>query len=255
MKKMKGYFLADLRQLCKSGTWLIGIIGVAGALFFSLETGNRVFNENVVSMYTFASEMSGALLMYVFCAFPYGTVFSDELEHKYVRYRVVRGSQKGYVLSKAILIYASSVLVMLGGTLAFLLLCRIRFSWGDWQQAPDLETLAAGCYGDVLKSGNGLGYCMLYALHLGLLAGMLSLFAAFCSIHISNRVLVLVMPVVLYRILLSLDIRGYNVLVFEPPLLVVFPTDWQNLLFVSVLSLVPSFALTSGIYLSIKKKL
>lgn len=259
MKNLKGYLRTDLRRLWKSGMWIIGIIGVAGALFFSLKTGNVDFHEgvngNVVSTYVLATDMSGALMMYVFCALPYGTVFSEELEHKYARYGIVRGSLKGYVLSKSIVIYVSSVIVMMGGTLLFVLLYRTQLPWVDWQWASDLGTIAAGCYGDILKSGNNLGYCMLYALHLGLLAGMLSLFAAFCSIHIFNRVLVLVMPIVLWRILCSLNIKGYSVLIFHPIILVIFPNDWQNLLLILALSLVPSLALTAGIYQSLKRKL
>lgn len=260
MKNLKGYLRTDLRRLWESGMWIIGIIGVAGALFFSLETGNVGFNKgvngNVVSTYVFATAMSGALLMYTFCAFPYGTVFSEELEHKYARYGIVRGSLKSYVLSKSIMIYVSSAVVMLGGTLVFLLLYHIQFPWVDRKMLEsELGVWSAGSYGGILNSGNGLGYCMLYALQLGLLAGLLSLFAAFCSIHISNRVLVLVMPVVLWQILCSLDIKGYSVLIFHPENSVIFSNDWQNLLFILALSLVPSLALTVGIYQSMKRKL
>ncbi len=252
MKTLKNYLRANLRQLGRSYAWLVGMIGVAVFLFFALET-QGFYNNNVVSTYTFSTRMSGGLIIYVFCAFPYATKFCEELENKYVRYGVIRGNLKYYVLSKAVVIYFSSIIVMLGGTFLFLLLCRTQVPWMDWQWGNDYGSLTAGCYGDILQAERPLEYCMLYALHLGLLAGMLSLFAAFCSIYVSNRVLVLIMPVLLFRILVSVNINGYDIYIFYA--VRVFEKDWQNLLFTFLLSAIPSFLLTIGIYQGMKRKL
>lgn len=252
MKNFKGYFLTDIRRLGRGYTWCIGVIGVALFLFFSLETKGFV-NENVVSTYFVSTIMSGSMIIYVFCAFPYATVFSEELEHKYGRYSIIRGNLKSYVLSKSAVIYLSSIAVMLGGTLLFLLLCRTQIPWMEWA-ADDYGMELAGCYGSVLKAGNPLGYCMLYALHMGFLAGFLSMFSAFCSIHVNNKVLVLVMPVLMFRILVTVYIDGYNIYAFYA-YVKFFANDLYNFLFIFLASAVPSFLLMIGIYVSMKKKL
>ncbi|MDO4337225.1 MAG: hypothetical protein Q4C91_03950 [Eubacteriales bacterium] len=252
MKILRNYVKSDLRQLVKSYTWLIGMIGVAVFLFFALET-QGFYNNNVVSTYTFATMMTGALITYVFCAFPYATTFSEELEHQYARYCIIRGNLKWYVLSKSLVIYFSSIVVMLGGSFLFLILCRTQVPWMDWEVGNDYGSLLAECYGDILRANKPIVYCMLYALHTGLLAGMLSLVAAFCSIHISNRVLILVMPAFVFRILASLNIAGYNIYIFY--CFKIFEKNWQNFLFIFLLSAIPSLLLTIGIYQSMKRKL
>lgn len=252
MKFFMHYFKADIRRLCGNYAWYVGVIGVAFFLFFSLE-GRGYVNENVLFTYLFATNMSGALITYVFCAFPYAFVFGQDMEHKYIRYQLIRGDLKSYVLSKSVVIYLSSVITMICGTLLFLLLCRTQLQW------VSLETVAqdiskVGCYESVLKGGHYLIYCLLYALHMGILSGFLSLFAAFCSIYITNRVMVLVLPVLLFQVLTSININGYNIFVFYA-YVKVFANDWHNLLFIFGLSAVPSVALTMGIYQSLKKRL
>ena len=115
-------------------------------------------------------------------------------EHKYIRYNVIRGSLKSYVLSKTTVIYISSLSIMILGSVLFLFLCRTYVPWTDWSiDSYGIEL--NGCYGSILEEGHVILYCTLYALNLGLIAGALSNMAALCSVFISNTVLVLVFPV------------------------------------------------------------
>lgn len=253
VKNFMGYFRTDWRRLWKSGAWLIGMAGVAASLLFSLKTNEYFAGHSMVNDYVFATDMAGFLIAYVFCAFPYAAAFSEDWEHKYIRYEIIRGNRKGYVLSKSAVIYVSSIAVMLGGTLLFLLLYRILFPWteGNWDS---YETFFAGSYGSVLKAGKQAGYCMLYALNLGLLSGMLSLFAAFCSIYISNRVLVLTTPVLLLDVLENINIHGNSAYIFHLPVSI-SGSDWADQMLRLSLSLFPAMLLTTGIYQGIKHKL
>ena len=54
----------------------MGIIGVTVALFFSI-SGN--IQTTVISNFLYGTYGVGFLLAFVFCAFSYGTVYSDEL--------------------------------------------------------------------------------------------------------------------------------------------------------------------------------
>lgn len=253
MKGFMGYFRTDLRAFVKSGAWLIGMAGVAASLFFSLASDGFYFN-NVVELYVFATWMSGSLAAYVFCAFPYAAVFSGEMEHKYSRCAVIRGSLKGYVLSKAAVIYFSAVLTMLGGTMLFLLLCRTQLPWLNVQEGYDYGTLYSGCYSSILKAGKPFVYCMLGALNMGLLSGTLSVFAALCSLYISNRMLVLIIPVLLFDLLAAVNFNGYDVYIFYQGVKI-WNDGTMNFLFLFLLSVIPVLLLTAGIYLSMKRKL
>lgn len=257
MKYFRRYFRTDGQRLIRNYAWFVSVIGVMFSLFFSLETSG-FYNESTIGTYVFATNMTGFILTFVFCAFPYAAVFAEELEHKYIRYGMIRGNLKSYVISKIVVIYISSVVTMVWGTLLFVLLCHTQIAWISPEPLAaemELQMYASGCYGSLAENGHYLAYCMMHALHWGLLAGMLSVMAAFFSVYISNRVLVLILPAVFYRMLLILNIKKHNIRIFDPIHGSVFGCDWKNLLLVLGLSVVPSALLTIGIYKSLKKKM
>ncbi len=251
MKAFIGFFRMDLYRFIKKIYWLAGILGVTFFLFFSLETRGFI-NGNVVRTYLFSTAMSGHLAIYSFCAYSFAPVFGEDLEHRYIRSSIIRGDLRAYVLSKSLVIYLSSILVMLAGTLLFLFLCRTQVPWVDWN--ADSYGTETRSYGSLLEKDRPLAYCMLYALHMGLLAGMLSLFSAFCSVFITNRTLVLILPAFMMLLLALLPYGSHNIFIFYANGRH-FPKDWQNLLFVFLLSAVPSALLGAGIYHGLKKKL
>ena len=61
------YFLSDARRVLKSYEIYAAILGVAVSLYFSLENRGLV-NGNVLYTYVYATEMSGMMIAYVFCA-------------------------------------------------------------------------------------------------------------------------------------------------------------------------------------------
>lgn len=250
------YFCTDFRRLGKSYRWLFGIVGVAVALFFSLESTlfeKGLVNGNVLSTYIYSTVMTGSLITYSFCAFPFAGVYPEEREHKYIRYGVIRGNLKAYVLSKTAVIYISSVGVMILGTFLFLFLCRIQVPWTDWNR-DQYGMVLSGCYGSVMEQGHVLLYCGLYALNMGLVAGALSNMAALCSVFISNTVLTFIFPVLAFRILVSADIYGYNIYAFYA-YIKLFENDGINLLFLTVISVLVSAVSAVGCYLGLRRRI
>lgn len=223
--------------------WLAGISGVAAGLFLSMVTGGlqgEVFLlGNVVSNYIFVTNMAGMLLCYSFCAYPFATVFGEEQEHKYMACSVARGNLKSYVASKAAVVYLSSTLMMLGGTLLFLLLCRTQVPWTDWELAgkSDYVGLLADYYGGLLENGHPLAYCMAHALNLGMLSGALSMAAALGAVFIRNRLLQLVTPVFAHLALEWVDVCGYGISSFY------VGAPWES----SLANLLTLFAVTAGL--------
>lgn len=245
-----GYVKVNLLQITKSWLWAVGIIGVTVSLFFSLQTDG--LQNDVVSTYTFSVAMTGWLISFSFCAFVYATAFCEEMNHKYIRYNVIRGNLKSYVAAKAVAIYLSSLFTMFLGTFLFLLICRMQIPWTDWGSA-NYGVLYAGCYANILKGNHPLLYCLMLSVHLGLLAGFLSLIAALCSVYISNRILILVAPIFAWRLLAEININGYSIYDFEGAK--VFDADWKTFLYLFGITVLGACLVTVGIYKSIKQKL
>lgn len=252
-KKATHYFKTDLERLLKRYGFYISVLGVAMALFFALEDYG-VINNSVMDTYISGTEMSGMMLVYIFCAFPYAPVIVEDIENKYVRCQLIRGDLRRYVASKIFVIYASSIVVMVAGTCVFLALLRTQIAWED-PFASDLGVLMAGSYADLLLEKRYFLYCFFYSLQLGLLAGTLSVFAAFVSLYISNKVTVLAIPMLAYQILLNasgtatiniFSFRAYNK---------IFSNNFCHFSAVVCLSLLPVFLCTAGIYKKLKDRL
>ena len=191
----RGYFLTDIGRVFKKKDTYIGMMGVTVALFFSI-SGN--IQTTVISNFLYGTYGVGFLLSFVFCALSYGTVYSDELENYYIRYSVVRGGLKRYVISKTAVIFISSVLVMVAGCGVFGILCSLHMPWADFQVC---EELRYGGYAWLIERKRYVLWILAYGLQWGLLAGSLSQIAAFASLYITNRLLVLTVPVFCYQII------------------------------------------------------
>ena len=101
-------------------------------LFFSLESvlfQKGLENGNVLSTYVYSTNMTGFLIAYSFCAFPFAGVYPEEQEHKYIRYNVIRGSLKSYVLSKTTVIYISSLSIMISVSYTHLDVYKRQMLW------------------------------------------------------------------------------------------------------------------------------
>ena len=77
---------------------------------------------------------------------------------------------------------------------------------------------------------------------------------ALCSVFISNTVLVLVFPVLAFRVLVSVNIADYNIYAFYA-YTKIFASDGVNLLFLTVISVGISALSAAGCYWGLKKKM
>ena len=247
------YIVADLKRLLKGYEFYVSFLGVAAVLFFSLEDVG-VSDAGVVFTYVFATDMTGMMLTYVFCAWPFATVFCEDLERKYIRYAVGRGNLKSYVISKIAVIYSSSVVSMIIGTVFFICICRTKVPWVDWK-TMDFPVLLAGSYGNLLSEGHYFSYCILFALQLGFFAGTLSVSAAFLSTYISNKVTVLVFPVLIYQILAECSRIGIHYSFYFRAYNKILISNWQNIIGVFLLSIIPVVFLTFGTYKKLQTRL
>lgn len=198
---VQSYFCRDLRRIFeRKETWL-AVVGVVASLFFALEKTEN-FDASVIYVFVFSTESAGFILTFIFCALPYGGAYSEDLETHYIRYMVGRGNLRNYCLGRTLSVFLSSVFIMTAGCVFFGILCHSRLEWLD---ADTYEQLAGWIgYRGWLTKGWYLPWFIIYGLQWGLYAAVLTLAAAFCSLFISNRMLVLIVPALLDQLLVEL---------------------------------------------------
>lgn len=250
------YLRADILRLIKNYPIYLAVLGVVVSIWFSLENyafEEGMVNRSVLDTYSTATEMSGIMIAYAFCAFSYATVFCEDLENKYARYSINRGSAWRYVLAKSIVIYGSSVVTMVLGSLLFVAFIRLKIPWlSDFAQQ---DIYLVGMYGSLVEGEHYWTYIFLCALQMGMLAGVLSLAASFLSMFVSNKMLILITPILLQQILLEYRGKSWFSVMLIQPKLNQFATDVQYFLIVFGCSLCFSALFTLGIYKRIKNRL
>lgn len=249
-------FRTDWNRLLKNYPIYLAVLGVALSLLLSLESyafQEGMVNCNVVDTYFRAVNSQGQMIAYVFCAVPFAAVFCEDLEHRYLRCSIGRTSVKKYVLSKAVTIYACSVLVMILGTVLFLIYVSIQTGWTSDSFQKDFYV--AGMYRSLILEEHYAVYMILCALQRGMLAGALSLFASFVSLFISNKMVTFVTPVLAYQILQQFAGNGWAAVQLFDPAIWSFDSDFQYFLLVSGVCIIPSVLFTGGIYAKIKARL
>lgn len=248
---MKKSVCAELRRLLESWRFYAAILGVAGAFFFSLERGG--LKQSVMESFIAAMLGSGIHTAAIFCAFAFAGVFCEDFEHQYCYYALIRGNVKRYVFTKTLLIYLSSVFVMVAGTAVFLGICAGRIPWTVTDD-PGYGLAVRSHYGILAEKGNYVGYCILYAVQVGMYFGTLSLAAAFLSLFSVNRMLVLIFPAFLDQLLTELPTRELVSFLCVTPFSKHFDYNWQMFLNAAAASILPAMLLTAGIYVKAAAK-
>lgn len=217
MKSKTFYFRTDIYRLLTKKETYMGILGVALALFLSVGNRNDI-TESVIYTLLLSTYNAGFVLCFAFCALPYGSIYSDELENYYIRYAVNRGGLKKYVISKMIIIFASAVLVMGMGCILFSWICSWRLPWIDEQTFQTL--VMSGSYVELLKNGNYIVWVGLYGIQWGLFGGCLALLSSYFSLYIRNKLFVLVMPVLLHQIIIEVGTNTFRTNSVLDPLII-----------------------------------
>ena len=250
------YLRTDIRRLIKNYPIYLAILGVTVSIWFSLENDaftEEMINGNVLDTYIVAVTMSGIMISYAFCAFSYATVFCEDLEKKYARYSINRGNVWKYVVSKSIVVYGASVVTMILGSLLFVVTIRLKIPWvSDYGM---MNSNLVGMYTSLIAGEHYWAYIFLCALHMGMLAGVLSLAASFLSMFVSNKMLVLITPILIQQMLLEYRGKSWFSVMLIYPQQNQFSTDIQYFLTALGCSLCFAALFAWGIYKKIKDRL
>lgn len=260
MKERTHYFLMDIWRCICSGKTVVGVVGVFLALL--LASGNQV-GVTVFDYYTGALYGVPFLLAMSFCAFSYADCFCDDFETKYINAVLIRGGLKRYAFSKVMVTLISSAVTMVLGSLIYVLILHVRFPWNDRNGSIYMTLADSGGFRYFLSNGHYMIYFVLVALQLGLLAGMLSVFASYISLYISNKLLVMSVPLIGYYLFyyyvsaLAGDAKWLKIkIVFDATYgIKVCDNDLLAFLYAVFIALVVVGVLTLAIYRKIRRKL
>ncbi len=244
------YFLTDIRRVFKGYGLYAAILGVAASMFFSLEKIGLI-NGNVLYTFYYSVNMSGMRVAYIFCALPYAASFCDDMEYRYIRYQAIRGGLKRYVVSKVSVIYLTSLVSLMLGSLVFVSLCRFQGPW----MGPAIGGIEGTVYAGLIAKGHYMLYCMCYVLQLGFLAGILSVLSALFSLYITNKAMVFVLPVLIYQILGEAAGEGKFTVYAFCAYNRLFDRDWQNMLCLVLVSIGIVSFLGWGIYRKLRTRM
>lgn len=198
MKKFGPYLRADLKRLlCSARPASSVALTVAVLLLAALE---GIFLEAGV-LYVFSLVMYGmpAMMILVCGALAYADSFCQDIEHKYMMQQIIRGDTGAYVLARICSIFLAAMLTTALGIFLFANVLHIRLAWVEASGAEQYEgLLRGGGLRILLKSRRFELYFLCCGLQYGLLSGILSLWAAYLSLYLPNRMLVLAAPMILY---------------------------------------------------------
>ena len=224
----------------------IAIPGAVLTYYFSLENGWRS-TQDVFHRFSLASALSGSMLLYVFCMLPFAMVFCEDMEHRYVRYQIIRGNLIEYVVSKVTVIYISSVLVYVFSSMLFVASCRIQLPW----VVPGHSYLSFR-FGELIENGYYWLYYLVTALQRGFLAGALSVMTAFLSLFSINKLMAMALPVCLLQVINELAGIKQVTLFWFIGLSRITPHDWIDFLYAFCISVLISGLAGAGIIRKLK---
>lgn len=229
--------LLDLKRLC-SWRLVFSVLGVAFSFLFSLEYRGFHSGDSVFTLYRLSSGLSGQILTYIFCMSAFSFVFCEDLENSYIRYSVIRFNLHPYVFSKVILIYLSSMACMISGGILFVFGCTAIVPWASPKDIADgFGAWGEEEFGFLLKEKHYVLYYFISLAFLGLLAGSLSVMAAYVSLYIRNKVMAFSLPILLYQALcrfyasrwLSVSVFHLESHWFDHPLLQIIYPIWLSI--------------------------
>ncbi len=209
MKILKKYFLIDLKRGILSSRCLFSIFLVI-IVFWVFTLEEAPFTEEYVVRIFSSVINSGAFLVGLSCgAVAFASSLCEDVERKYLTQQIIRGGIKPYVTARVSSIFIITSLVVCTGVFVYAISLRMVFPWilESAVESGYYEVLLNGRLSVVAEAGNYPIYYLLYAAQHSLLSGNLAIWAAYISLFIQNRMIVMSSPMLLFYLLDSLTIQ------------------------------------------------
>ena len=198
MKKSCLYLKADLKRLFCSARPILAVLLTVGALLLAALEG---IDWDAGVLYVFSLVMYGmpSMMILVCAAAAFADSFCEDMEHKYLMQQLLRGSAGSYLSARMLSIFLAALFTTAMGILLFVNILHLHLPWVGESGVEQYENLLlSGRLKGLLESQSFELYFLCYGMQYGVLSGILSLWAAYLSLFISNRMLVLASPMILY---------------------------------------------------------
>ena len=192
---MRGYLFSDMKRAFFSWKFLAAVFGTEMAFCFFEQKPSEIYP--IVNAYHSNIYAIHMLLCFVFCMLPYGDGMCQDVECRFYQSLIIRGKTLYYVLSKAFTIFLSSGMVMVLGTVFYILIIRIQYPEAPWSAGTD-EGMA---FDEFISNGMYGVYILLCGLKMGCLTGILGMVGAVVSMYIANRLMVFSLPIISFYML------------------------------------------------------
>lgn len=256
--KIQDFLKVDIIRIITNRAQLYLILGVVLSLFFSLESFEDI-GKSVLYLFDNATSRIGNIIIFIFCTCAYAPSLSEDLETHYLRYTIIRGNLRKYIISKVLVIFVSAVIIM---TLGCILFAIIASFFGPWQDTDTAEFIINyGLYGWAINSGHILVWIALYSFQRGILAGILALSSTYLSLFVPNKMLVITGPALIYQVILECGYGIYSKFSILDPIIIfnanysTIKSDFMAFLWALTVGIISSLILVVAISKKIRGKL
>lgn len=241
MKKIYPYLRADLKRAVCSKKIALSIILTTGVLLLATLEGIAL---NTDVLYVFSLVLYGlpSMLILVCGATAFADSLCEDMQKKYILQQSIRGDMKSYVSARVISIFIASVLSSALGIFLFACILHIGLPWADTDGAQYDVMINAGRLSTILGRRWFPLYYFSYGVQYGILVGILAVWASFFSIYVSDQMLVLSTPMIIYYFadyaLAKISSGLLNLSIIFSPASKLFENDVLSVLFIILIAAV-----------------
>lgn len=192
MESCFSYLKADIKRCIHGKEFWVGNLCCFLILYFSGLSYIK-YEVSVWSLLNIVTATMPFLLLLSFASMTYSDCFCADVENKYVQQMLMRGKLWSYVLAKTIVIQLSTMLTVFISTVAYIFYLRVKLPWFYEGEKEEL-----GLHRYTSMADMPFLYVIAEILKFAVLAGILGILAAYISLYIRNRLLLLTVPLMVY---------------------------------------------------------
>lgn len=200
MDEIVKYIKVDLYRCFVSKRFVTAVVIILVVLLLGVQEAKQgYFDVDVYSYFLFTMQMTPHLLIFSGAAFAYAGSFCEDREHCYIRNEVMRGNKKSFVAARVVTVFLSAQIAVMLASSIFACILHFFHPWVITNRTNMYETVVEeGIFRGLPMRGYHFLYFVLWGLVYGVLAGILSVVSTWISLYISNTVLMLISPVVIF---------------------------------------------------------
>lgn len=214
---------SDLSRWFIKKRFFMAVIGIilVNVLIILQNTDSLANNPTIVETIRIYMNDYFTLITYMIAGSVYGICYCEEQERGYYSFWTKRCSVFSYSISKIWNCFLSAFCVLALGTMIFI--CSLLFIMPFYDSASD--AYITGCQegmGILLADKHFFLYYLFYSMGLGMIAGILSSITFLFSLFIKNRMVVQILPALLYY-LISVYCSRFALYGWSPEGFLIFP--------------------------------